>query len=65
VAKDFVIVRENDIAFDVIKTITNAHAAMAIVIARPANAASEQVVGVITREHIADTVARSVQIYPG
>jgi CIC family chloride channel protein len=65
VGKDFVIVREEDIAFDVIKTMTNAHAAMAIVIARPTHAASEQVVGVITREHIADTVARSVQIYPG
>jgi CIC family chloride channel protein len=65
VGKDFVIVREDDIAFDVIKTITNAHAAMAIVIAGTANAASEKVAGVITREHIADTVARSVQIYPG
>jgi CIC family chloride channel protein len=62
IGKDFVVVHENDIAFDVIKTITNAHAAMAIVIA---GTASEQVVGVITREHIADTVARSVQIYPG
>ncbi len=65
VAKNFVIVREHDVAFDVIKTITNAHVAMAIVIGGPADAASEQVVGVITREHIADSVARSVQIYPG
>ena len=65
VAKNFVIVREDDIAFDVIKTITNAHVAMAIVIGASADAASEQVVGVITREHIADSVARSVQIYPG
>jgi hypothetical protein len=38
---------------------------MAIVIASTTNEASEQVVGVITREHIADTVARSVQNYPG
>jgi len=38
--KDFVIVRENEVAFDVIKMITNAHAAMAFVIAVIANMAS-------------------------
>jgi CIC family chloride channel protein len=65
IGKDFVVVRENDIAFDVIKTITNTHAAMAIVIAGKPSATLEQVVGIITREHIADTVARSVKIYPG
>jgi CIC family chloride channel protein len=65
VGKDFIIVRENDVAFGVIQNITHARASMAIVIGNTADDGSTEVAGVITREHIADTVARSVQIYPG
>jgi len=38
---------------------------VAIVIACTTNTAYEQVDGVIRREHMADTVAHSGQIYPG
>jgi len=65
VAKNFVIVNEHDVAVNVLKTISRAHAAMAIVISRTAPGEPDKVAGVITREQISDTVARSVELYPG
>ncbi|WP_158801190.1 chloride channel protein [Acidisoma sp. L85] len=65
VRPNFTIVRESDIAFDVIRTIWSRRAAMAIVVGRTGDQVSERVLGVITKEHVADTVARSVEIYPG
>ena len=62
---DFVIVRENEVAFDVISTMWAKRAFMAIVLGREAGEESGRVLGVITKEHVADTVARSVQIYRG
>ena len=59
----FTIVGAADVAFDVIRTIWNRDAAMAIVVSQEGG--TEQVLGVVTKEHVADTVARSVQIYPG
>ena len=59
----FTVVRETEVAFDVITTMWNQNAAMAIVVSR--DGGTERVVGVVTKEHVADTVARSVQIYPG
>jgi len=63
--RNFTIVRENDIAFDVIQRLLRRRAVMALVmhgegVARPANIA-----GVITKEHVADSVASSIKIYPG
>ncbi|WP_428538593.1 chloride channel protein [Rhodopila sp.] len=58
----FTVVRETEVAFDVITTMWNQNAAMAIVVSR--DDGTERVVGVVTKEHVADTVARSVQIYP-
>ena len=59
----FTIVRATEVAFDVITTMWNQNAAMAIVVSR--DGGTERVLGVVTKEHVADTVARSVQIYPG
>jgi CIC family chloride channel protein len=59
----FIIVRESEVAFDVIKTMWNRKATIAIVVSQEGG--TERVLGVITKEHVADTVARSVQIYPG
>lgn len=64
-SRNFIIVAEEDAAFDVIKALTQARATMAIVIARTTEDEPNKVVGVITKEHIADTVSRSVQLYPG
>ena len=59
----FTIVGETEVAFDVITTMWNRNATMAIVVSR--DGGTERVLGVMTKEHVADTVARSVQIYPG
>ena len=59
----FTIVRGTEVAFDVITTMWNQNASMAIVVSR--DGGTERVLGVVTKEHVADTVARSVQIYPG
>jgi CIC family chloride channel protein len=61
---NFTIVREDDVVFEVIQRIWRKRAVMAVVVRgggvpRPANTA-----GVITKEHVADSVASSVQIYP-
>ena len=65
VSRNFIIVAEEDAAFDVIKALTQARAAMAIVISHTTEDEPDKVAGVITKEHIADTVSRSVQLYPG
>ncbi len=59
----FIIVRPDEVAFGVITTMWNQHATMAIVVSRDGD--TERVLGVVTKEHVADTVASSVQIYPG
>lgn len=63
-SRNFTIVREDDIVFDVIRRIWRKQAVMALVtrgrgVPRPADVA-----GVITKEHVADSVAGSVKIYP-
>ncbi len=67
--QDFTVVHDNEAAFDVISTMWAKRAFMAVVLGRsqdmPAGSGPEQVLGVITKEHVADTVARSVQIYRG
>ena len=58
---------EDDVVFDVITRMWRHDAVMALVVSRqPASACRGRgdVVGVITKEHVADSVARSVKIYP-
>ena len=62
--RNFTIVRENDAAFDVIARIWRKRAAMAIVIAQDGLPRADRVMGVITKEHVADSVASSVRFYP-
>ena len=59
----FTVVGEDEVAFDVITTMWNQHATMAIVVSR--DGGTERVLGVVTKEIVSDTVARSIQIYPG
>jgi CIC family chloride channel protein len=61
-SRSFTIVRDDDIVFDVIRRIWRKQSMMALVVhgrgaARPGN-----VVGVITKEHVADSVAASVMV---
>ena len=58
----FTILRPTDVAFDVITAMWNQNATMAIVVGLEDG--TERVLGVVSKEHVADTVARSIQIYP-
>jgi chloride channel protein, CIC family len=60
---NFTIVREAEVAFDVITTMWDRNATMAIVVSH--DGGTERVLGVVTKEHVADTVARSIRIYSG
>jgi CIC family chloride channel protein len=66
--RDFTIVRHTDVAFDVIVRLWRRNGAMALVtrqnapgfhVPRPSD-----VIGVITKEHVADAVAAGIQTYP-
>ena len=61
---NFTIVREDDVAFDVIQRIWRKRAVMAIVVRGRGVPRPNDIAGVITKEHVADSVASSVHIYP-
>jgi CIC family chloride channel protein len=65
--KNYTIVREADAMFDVITRMTRRDATMALVISPEAGRRPPRpthIRGVISKEHIADCVAKTVQIYP-
>jgi len=61
---DFIIVRESDVTLDVIHRMWRRHAAMALVVQSHGKPHSRDVIGVITKEHVADSVALSTDVYP-
>jgi chloride channel protein, CIC family len=61
---NFTIVREDDVAFEVIQRIWRKRAIMAVVVHGGGVPRPQNIAGVITKEHVADSVATSVQIYP-
>jgi CIC family chloride channel protein len=63
-SRNFVIVGEDAVVFDVIKRLWRKHGTMAVVVSGRGVPRGADVVGVITKEHVADSVATSVQIYP-
>jgi len=63
-SRDFTIVREDDIVFDVIQRIWRRRAGMALVVRSRGVPRAGDVAGVITKEHVADSVASSIQVYP-
>ena len=63
--RNFTVAREDDIMFDVIQRIWRRQAVMAVVVRGAGVPRSGDVVGVITKEHVADSVADSVKVYPG
>ncbi|MEG6507969.1 chloride channel protein [Methyloligella sp. 2.7D] len=64
-SRRFTIVRENDIVFDVIQRMWKKEATMALVMRGRGIARADNILGVISKEHIADSVASSVKVYPG
>ncbi|MGH7022669.1 MAG: chloride channel protein, partial [Caulobacteraceae bacterium] len=63
-SRDFTVVGEEEVVFDVIERIWRRGAIMAVVVKGQGVPRGRDVVGVISKEHVADSVAESVQIYP-
>jgi chloride channel protein, CIC family len=63
-SRDFTIVGENTIGFDVIDRMWRKNAIMAVVVKGPGVPRGDKVMGVMTKEHVADSVASSLKIYP-
>jgi len=64
--RNFTLVRSDDVVFDVIQRIYRRGAVMALVVdGRRGVPRPEHVQGVITKEHVADSVASSVNVYQG
>jgi chloride channel protein, CIC family len=64
-SRNFTVVGENETAFDVIRRIWRRNAIMAVVVrGRRGVPRGTDVAGVITKEHVADSVADSVKAYP-
>jgi CIC family chloride channel protein len=64
-SRDFTIVRAGDVAFDVIRRLWRKGAIMALVVPDLGIPRGDTVLGVITKEHVADSVAASINVYPG
>ena len=64
-SRNFTLVRENDVAFDVIKRMWRKKAVMALVISGRGVPRPQDIAGVVTKELVADSVASSVNVYPG
>lgn len=61
--RDFTVVREDAAAFDVITRMRRKNAVMALVIPRVGYPDPRRILGVITKEQIADSVAASIGLY--
>jgi CIC family chloride channel protein len=59
--RNFTLARENDIVFDIVQRISRRDAAMAIVVKAGGRGRPSEVLGVISKEHIADSVADSIK----
>lgn len=62
--RNFTIVHEDDVVYDVIRRIWRKQATMALVVRGRGVPRPGDIAGVITKEHVADSVARSVEVYP-
>jgi chloride channel protein, CIC family len=62
--RNFTVVREEDTAFDVIRRMWRRNAIMAVVVRGHGVPRGSDVSGVITKEHVADSVADSIKAYP-
>jgi len=59
--RNFTIARESDIMFDVVQRMTRHDAVMAVVVKNGSRGRPSDVVGVVSKEHIADSVAESIK----
>jgi len=59
--RNFTLARENDIVFDIVQRMSRRSAAMAVVMKTGGRGRPSEVVGIISKEHIADSVADSIK----
>jgi CIC family chloride channel protein len=63
--RDFTVARADDIMYDVIGRMARRKASMAVIVRGSRRIPrAEDVVGVVTKEHVADSVAETVKAYP-
>ena len=62
--RNFTVVREDAAVFDVITRMRRKGVATALVVARAGDSEAGRILGVITKEHVADSVANSIGLYP-
>jgi CIC family chloride channel protein len=63
-SRNFTVVREDEAAFDVIRRMWRRNAIMAVVVRGRGVPRGSDIAGVITKEHVADSVADSIKAYP-
>lgn len=63
-SRDFIVVQEEDIVFEVIERIWKEHAWMAVVSRGSGESGARNILGVITKDDVADSVANSVAAFP-
>ncbi|KAA0079955.1 chloride channel protein [Paraburkholderia sp. T12-10] len=63
--RNFIVVTQHEIAFRVISRLWKQNATMAVVVERDDPHSPVRVLGVIAKEHVADSVASSIRIFPG
>jgi CIC family chloride channel protein len=63
-SRNFTVVPEDETAFDVIRRMWRRNSIMAVVVRGRGIPRASDVVGVITKEHVADSVAESIKAYP-
>ena len=61
--RDFTVAREDDIGFDVIERLWQGNGTMAVVVAGTGNPTSADVRGIISKEHVANSVAEGIKGY--
>jgi CIC family chloride channel protein len=61
--RNFTIARESDVMFDVVHRMARRAANMAVVVKDKGRARPSEILGVISKEHVADSVADSVQTF--
>jgi CIC family chloride channel protein len=59
--RNFTLARENDIMFDVVQRMTRRGSIMSVVVRDPGRGRPSEIVGVISKEHVADSVADSIK----
>jgi len=59
--RNFTLARENDVVFDIVQRMSRRDAAMAVVMKAGGRGRPSEVVGIISKEHIADSVADSIR----